>query len=100
MAKSQKRLKRLPYVVVRTYSAGVHCGRLKSRNGQEVELVDARRLWSWEGANTLHEVASAGVAAGSRVSVVVPGVLLTQAIEVITCTDAGTSALESAQWAA
>ena len=98
MAKAVKRT--LPYVVVRTYSAGVHCGRLVSRKGQEVELVDARRIWSWKGANTLHEVATSGVASGSRVSVVAPSVLLTQAIEIIVCTPAGAAALESAQWTA
>ena len=30
------------YVIVRTYSAGVFAGNLKSRNGKEVELENAR----------------------------------------------------------
>lgn len=34
-------------VIVRTYSAGVHFGTLESRNGKEVVLKDARRIWDW-----------------------------------------------------
>ncbi len=34
--------KKLKAVIVRTYSAGVHFGYLKSRKGKEVELVKSR----------------------------------------------------------
>lgn len=71
-------------VMVRTYSAGVHIGTLKERNGKEVTLTNARRLWSWAGAFTLSAVATKGVDRGnSRISVEVPEVLLTEAIEII-----------------
>lgn len=86
------------YVVVRTYSAGVHVGTLASRDGREVTLAAARRIWSWRGANSLHEVAVAGVGDGSRVSEPVPSVLLTEAIEVIECSPAGRASLEAAKW--
>ena len=33
------------YVIVRTYSAGVFAGKLVARNGREVKLKGARRLW-------------------------------------------------------
>ena len=72
-------------VVVRTYSAGVHCGTLVSRKGQEVSLKDARRIWSWSGALSLHEVSTRGIT-GGKVSVPVKDILLTQAIEVIAAT--------------
>ena len=78
--------KKLPYVVVRTYSAGVHIGELKSRKGKEVVLVNARRLWKWCGAFTLSEVAVDGIMNGSKPSVAVPEVVLTEAIEVIKTT--------------
>ena len=65
------------YVVVRTYNAGVHVGVLANRAGQEVVLTDARRVWNWQGRNTLHEIALRGVGSGSRVSEAVPSVLLT-----------------------
>ena len=68
------------FVIVRTYSAGVHVGTLAKRDGKEVMLNDARRIWSWKGAYTLHEIALAGVGRGSRVSAAVPTVLLTEAM--------------------
>jgi hypothetical protein len=90
-----------PFVVVRTYSAGVHFGTLESRAGQEVVLSDARRLWRWNGANTLNEVATKGVdVKNSKVSESAPLIELTQAIEVIHTSDAGETALRSATWVA
>ena len=75
-------------VIVRTYSAGVHIGTLVARQGTEVLLRDARRLWRWEGAFTLSEVATAGVLrSGSRISHAVPQILLTEAIELIPVSD-------------
>lgn len=76
------------YCVVRTYSAGVHCGTLVSVFGTAVTLANATRLWAWDGAFTLNEVSQAGVNRGSsRISVVVPEILLTEGIEVIPCSD-------------
>jgi hypothetical protein len=88
------------YVVVRTYSAGVHVGELVERRGQEVDLARARRIWRWQGANTLHEIANRGVGAGSRVSETVSAITLTQVIEIIDCTDAAREALKGAAWSA
>lgn len=86
------------YVVVRTYSAGVHVGELAERRGREVDLVNARRIWSWKGARTLHELATNGIAKGSKVSVPVGEIALTEAIEVITCSPEARANLESASW--
>lgn len=73
------------YVVVRTYSAGVHIGVLKSKDGKEVVLTDARRLWYWTKAFTLSAVSQNGVGKDSKISVPVPEIALTEAIEVIPC---------------
>lgn len=75
------------FVIVRTYSAGVHMGLLKEQAGTAVILQDARRLWGWSGAFTLHEASQFGVDESSRISQPVPEILLTQAIEVIPCSD-------------
>lgn len=87
------------YVVVRTYSAGVHVGTLAKRDGKEVVLTDARRIWSWKGANSLHEIAAAGVAKGSRISEPVVEILITEAIEIIGATEAARASLAAAGWA-
>lgn len=77
-----------PEVLVRTYSAGVHIGTLKSRDGKEVLLENARRMWSWNGAFTLSAVATKGVdRSRSRISASVPEITLTEAIEIIPIVD-------------
>lgn len=86
------------YVLVRTYSAGVHFGQLTARAGEEVELSNARRIWDWKGANTLNEIANHGVKTGSRVSEAVTSNILTGAIEIIACTPEAVANLSTAKW--
>jgi hypothetical protein len=54
-------IKKGQYIICRTYSAGVFAGTLVSRKGQEVELRQARRLWYWDGAASLSQLAMEGV---------------------------------------
>ena len=54
-------VKDLDYVIVRTFSAGVFAGRLLSRDGREVVLLNARRLWYWSGAASLSQLCMEGV---------------------------------------
>ena len=86
-------------VVIRTHSAGVHVGELVSRDGKEVKLANARRIWSWKGANTLHEIALRGVGAGSRVSEAVGEIVLTEAVEIIAATDEAMKSIGGVKWA-
>jgi hypothetical protein len=76
------------YVVVRTHSAGVHVGVLKSKEGKEVVLTEARRVWYWIGAFTLSAVSQTGVGSESKISIAVPEIMLTEAIEIIPCSNA------------
>jgi len=48
------------YKIVRTLSAGVFAGYIESRNGQEVIMTNARRLWYWAGAASLSQLAMQG----------------------------------------
>ena len=84
--------------MVRTYSAGVHVGEIVSRNGKEVTLANAHRVWHWRGANTLHELSQRGAAKESRISERVPTILLLEAIEVIECSAAAAADLRSPRW--
>lgn len=81
----------LQYVVVRTYSAGVHAGFLKrlDEQTQTVELVQARRIYRWDGAFTLSALAKEGPLkpATSMFSVEVDSIILLEAIEVIPTTN-------------
>ena len=83
------------HCVVRTYSAGVHLGTLAAREGTNVLLQDARRLWKWNGAFTLSEVATTGISkSGSRIAAAVPLMELTQAVEIIPTTEAARDTFE------
>ena len=76
------------YVIVRTYSAGVFAGNLKAREGKEVVLTDARRLWFWSGAASLSQLAVSGTSRPEdcKFPVAVPSVTLTEAIEILDVT--------------
>ena len=78
-----------PYVIVRTYSAGVFAGILERRNGKEVELSDARRIRYWEGAASLSELAVKGTSKPDKCKLPAPvKVTLTEAIEILQTTAA------------
>ena len=70
------------YCVIRTYSAGVHVGKVEYVNGREVKLSDSRRIWSWTGALSCSEIAANGIT-GGKVAVALPEIYLAEAIEII-----------------
>lgn len=73
-----------PECIIRCEASGVHIGTIKSRDGREIELLNARRLWSWSGAFTLNEIATKGVSRkNSKISVNVPTITILDAIEII-----------------
>ena len=89
------------YVIVRTYSAGVFAGNLESRNGKEVVLKNARRIWYWDGAASLSQLAVDGTNMPDKCKFPceVPEITLTEAIEIIPCTEkAEKSIKEVAIW--
>jgi hypothetical protein len=77
------------YVIVRTYSAGVFAGNIESKNGKEVILLNARRLWKWAGAASLSQLAMEGVKDPDNCifPCEVDRVELLEAIEILDCTD-------------
>lgn len=84
-------------VIVRTVNAGVHYGELVEKDGKEVILHDARRLWYWKTANrgiSLSEVANAGLANDSKVCATVASIWL-EAIEIIPCTSEAVANIEA-----
>ena len=75
-------------VIVRTYSAGVHYGELSLREGKEVVLKKAIRIWYWKGAASLSQLAMEGVKFPDECKFAMPvdEIILTEAIEIIQCT--------------
>ena len=78
-----------PYVIVRTYSAGVFAGNLLSREGKEVTLTNARRIWYWVGAATLSQLAMEGTSKPDECNFPceVDQILLLEAIEILSVTE-------------
>ena len=76
------------FVIVRSRDAGVHAGYLVARLGDEVALRDSRRIWHWQGAKTLSELAVYGPAKPKECKFAVPleCIDIIGACEVILCT--------------
>ena len=77
------------YVIIRTYSAGVWFGKLVEKDGKEVILHDARRMWKWwaKESISLSGVAKYGIKQDeSKIVEPVKSVWL-EAIEIIECED-------------
>ena len=80
-------------LIVRTYSAGVFAvsaieDRRETLAGVHGKLRDARRLWYWDGAASLSELAQRGPSkpGSCKFPVAVPSVTLTEAIEILDVT--------------
>ena len=75
-------------VIIRADRAGVFYGTLAAKEGTEVELHNCRRIWYWDGAASLSELAVSGVTypTNCKFSVTVESIIVTGVIEVIPCT--------------
>lgn len=85
-----------PWVVVRGRDSGAFFGRLVHREGQAVELHDTRRIWYWDGAASLSELAKYGVAQpdNCKFPEAVRSHLVLDAIEVILATEDAVASIE------
>ncbi len=85
------------YCIVRTYSAGVFAGEFVERDGKEVKLKNARRLWQWSGAASLSQLAMEGTSKPNdcKFPCEVTEVLLTEAIEILPVTKKAYNSIKS-----
>ena len=98
MCKEEKK-----YVIVRTYSAGVFAGFVEKRDGREVTMTGARRLWYWDGAASLSELAMKGVSKpeNCKFPCAVDRVELLEVIEILDCTAKAKKSIEDVpEWTA
>lgn len=77
------------YYIVRGDRSGVFAGNIKERNGKEVTMTNVRRLWYWDGANSISQLAQEGTnnPNNCKFSVAVDEVLILDAIEIDLCTE-------------
>jgi len=88
---------------VRTYSAGVFAGELVERNGKEVRLKNARRLWYWSGAASLSQLATEGTSKPNdcKFPCEVSEVILLESIEILPVTELAKKSIKSVKiWTA
>lgn len=86
----------MPYCMVRTYSAGVFAGYVESREGKEATLRNARRIWYWDGAASLSQLATDGTSKPENCKFPCPvdRVTLTEVIEIIPITKRAKKSIE------
>ena len=82
-------MKSKEYVIVRGNNSGVFFGNIKERNGSEVTLNNVRRLWYWDGASSISQLAKDGTCRpeNCKFTVTIDEILVLDAIEIDKCTD-------------
>ena len=91
------------FVIVRARDAGVHAGYLVSHTDTIVVLRDSRRIWYWDGAASLSELAVYGASRpeGCKFAVKVPLITIVNWCEIINCKPAAIKMItEQVEWRA
>lgn len=85
------------YYIVRCDRSGVFFGQITKREGSEVTLTNCQQLWRWDGACSVSQIALEGVKKPNdcKFTVVVDELLVLDAIEILTCTDAAVQNIKS-----
>lgn len=83
-------------VIVRGDRSGIFFGTLAAKNGREVKLEKCRRLWYWDGAASISQIAQEGVKRpeNCKFTVIVDEIIIMDAIEIILCTDTAIKNIE------
>ena len=86
----------MKYCIVRTNSAGVFAGYIESMSGQEVVIRQARRIWYWEGAASLSQLAMSGTNKPKECKFPeeVGRLIVTEAIEILECTEVAQKSIQ------
>ncbi len=83
------------YCIVRTNRAGVFFGKIKEKSADEVTMTDVRKLWHWDGACAVEQIALEGVKKphNCKFTMVVPEMTVAEPIQIIPCTEKATKSL-------
>ena len=88
----------LPFVIVRSKDSGVHAGYEVSRDGDAITLTRAIRIWYWDGAATLSQLAKEGTSKPEKCKFGVPiDLTVFGCCERITATEASRNSIEGVQ---
>lgn len=83
-------------VIVRGVNSGVFYGTLVEKEGCEVVLENCRRLWYWDGAASISQLAAEGTTKPNecKFTMSVESILITDVIEIIPCTEEAINSIE------
>lgn len=83
-------------VIIRGDRSGVFFGTLAEKDGKEVVLINCRRLWYWDGAASISQLATEGTVKphNCKFTVTLDEIVITDAIEIIPCTDKAIASIE------
>ena len=85
------------YCMVRTYSAGVFAGTVAELDGKQAVVKNARRIWYWDGAASLSQLAQSGTSKpeNCKFPEAVESVYLSEVIEIIPITPQAAATIDS-----
>ena len=83
-------------VIVRGNRSGVFFGTLVEKEGTEVKLQNCRRLWYWDGAASISQLAVDGTNEPDdcKFTVTVEEMVVMDAIEILLCTEKAINSIE------
>ena len=83
--------------IIRGDRSGVFYGEILERDGKEVRIGSCRRLWYWDGAASLSQIAEEGVKCpdSCKFTVTVSEATILDAIEILPCTAAACASIDS-----
>lgn len=83
--------------IVRANGAGVFFGEIKEKDGNRVVMTNARRLWYWNGAASLSQLAQTGTVAPDccKFPVAVDEVEIFNVIEILSVTEEAAKTIDS-----
>ena len=94
-------MKNEKYYIVRGDRSGVFFGKIQERNGKEVTMTEVRRLWYWDGACSISQLAKNGTVRPNncKFTVTVDEILVLDAIEIDVCSKKAVKSIkEVAEW--
>ena len=82
--------------IFRGNNSGVFYGEMIERKGQEVKIGNCRRIWYWDGACSLSDLATIGTKKpeNCKFTIAVNELVITDCIEFIKCTDEACRVIE------
>lgn len=88
LPKKAEKVDGMEYSIIRGDRSGVFAGYVKEREDNEVTIVNARRLWYWDGAASLSQLSQDGVSKpqNCKFPKEVAELLVLDAIEIIPAT--------------